>query len=95
MFNPIRDWSEKSPFASLFREFLWSPGSTLAYKFSSTSYVLSYWAIAAGVPTNIIGYWAVVIFRDDLDSAYTPPFELFVGIIVVSLAYLLPILVRC
>ena len=48
VFNPIKHWFTRSPFATLYRSFLWSDAASLPSKFATSSYVASYWAIASG-----------------------------------------------
>lgn len=61
VFNPIRYWFTRSPISSTFRRFLWS-SAPLHYKFSSISYIFSYWAIAAGAPLTLALYAVQGIF---------------------------------
>ncbi|KAI5478077.1 hypothetical protein MNV49_005442 [Pseudohyphozyma bogoriensis] len=84
-FNPIRQWHRKSPFAKLYREFLWS-NAPLHYKFSCTSYIFSYWAIACGAPMTLAMYFVQGLFFDYLDPAFFAPFKVLLSLIVIFTA---------
>jgi hypothetical protein len=84
VFNPARYWFTKSPFAKLYRQFLWSP-APIAYKFSASSYVASYWAIACGAPCTLIIFFVQAFFYDYLDPIFyaIPPFKILLALIAV------------
>lgn len=88
VFNPVRYWFTKSPFAKLYRDFLWSP-APIAYKFSASSYVASYWAIACGAPCTIIIFFVQAFFYDVLDPVFyaTPPFNILLALIAVFVRF--------
>lgn len=82
VFNPIRYWFTKSPFAKLYRQFLWST-APISYKFSASSYVASYWAIGMGAPITIVLSFVQAFFADSIDPIFynTPPFNILITLI--------------
>ncbi|KAI5476027.1 hypothetical protein MNV49_000499 [Pseudohyphozyma bogoriensis] len=82
VFNPMREWHKKGPFSQLYWDFLQSP-APLAYKFTASSYVASYWAIAGGAPITIVIYFIQIFYWDTLDPAFSVPFRTWLTVIFI------------
>lgn len=82
LFRPLKQiW--KGPMTPLYRRFLWARGIPVHYKFCATSYIASYYAIAAALPTTIGLTLAQGLFTPNLDLVFMQPFKVFVSVVVV------------
>ncbi|CCG82842.1 Putative uncharacterized protein [Taphrina deformans PYCC 5710] len=79
VFHPLKFWFTRGPFTKLFRTFLRAnvPGF---YKFTSCSYIFSYYAIASAWLFNFINYFAVGWFAISLDHFYLSSWEVFLAV---------------
>ncbi|KAM0754659.1 hypothetical protein T439DRAFT_284745 [Meredithblackwellia eburnea MCA 4105] len=82
VFHPIYRWLINTPFTKLYASFLWS-NVPLASKFSTSSYVASYWAIAAAAPLLVALYVVQGLFWDEIDlNAFVLPFSNIIGCLI-------------
>ncbi|CBQ71416.1 conserved hypothetical protein (fragment), partial [Sporisorium reilianum SRZ2] len=76
------EWPFKGPFMPLFKTFLCS-SAPIHYKFSASSYIFSYYAIAAAFPMT----WALYLVEGwcypVLDPSFLTPFRIWVAVVVV------------
>lgn len=82
MFHPFAQWWRKGPFTALFLRFMTSDLPVHA-KFSTFSYITSYYAIGCGFPLTIVGWAIVGLIGDKLDSFYLAPWAVFLTCLIV------------
>ncbi|CAO1622727.1 unnamed protein product [Sympodiomycopsis kandeliae] len=83
LIHPFWKWFHKGPITPLYRSFLWAKQVPLHAKFSSCSYMFSYYAIASALPLTVALTIAQGLFAPSLDGAFLPPFNVFVAVVVV------------
>jgi hypothetical protein len=79
----IRYWPTQGPFSKQILRFLFKSNLPIHYKFTSTGYIFSYYALALAVPLSIPNFVLVGIFGDLLDNVYLPSWNVMVAIWVV------------
>ena len=81
IFNPVAEWLRKGPINKQLHTFMWC-SAPVHYKVSMTSYMFSYYGIAAGAALSLMNYlllgWAV-----DTDGFYLHSFEIWLACMVV------------
>ncbi|KAJ7510955.1 glycosyl transferase family group 2-domain-containing protein [Mycena galericulata] len=81
IFNPVKDWWRMGPITKQLRTFIWSD-APIHYKISMSSYMFSYYGIAASMLLSIVNYlilgWAL-----DIDGFYMHSFEIWLACMVV------------
>ncbi|KAJ7479671.1 glycosyl transferase family group 2-domain-containing protein [Mycena latifolia] len=81
IFNPLVDWWRLGPITKQLRTFVWSD-APVHYKISMSSYMFSYYGIAASALLSMLNYlllgWAVTV-----DGFYMHSFEIWLACIVV------------
>jgi len=82
IFHPVHKWY-KGPITPLWRRFMWAKEIPVHAKFSNSSYVFSYYAIASALPLTMGLSVAQALFAPTLDGAFLPPFNVFVAVIVI------------
>ncbi|GAA5994923.1 glycosyltransferase family 2 protein [Rhodotorula paludigena] len=83
VFNPFLKWFTRGgPFSKLFMRYLWAD-SPLPCKFSNSSYIASYWAIAVAPPLSVLYYFLGGEFAWTLSGAFLPAFGTLLSVIIV------------
>lgn len=82
MFHPLAHWWRKGPFTALFLRFM-SSDLPVHAKFSTFSYITSYYAIGCGFPLAVVGWALVGLIGDKLDKFYLSPWAVFLTCIIV------------
>ncbi len=82
IFNRLWEWPYRSPFTKLFRTFLRSE-APIHYKFSSCSYMFSYYAIAAALPLTIVLFLVQGWFYPVLQPFFLTPFNIWLAVVFV------------
>ncbi|KAK6351600.1 hypothetical protein TWF718_004757 [Orbilia javanica] len=82
VFNPIHAWPWRGPFSKLFIQFL-SSDIQLCSKISVLGYILSYYAIAIGLPFGILNYTLLGWYNGYFDSFYLDSWKVFLSLVVV------------
>ncbi|KAJ7758797.1 glycosyl transferase family group 2-domain-containing protein [Mycena maculata] len=81
IFNPLKDWWRMGPITKQLRTFVWSD-APVHYKISMSSYMFSYYGIAASTVLSLVNYlilgWALQI-----DGFYMHSFEIWLACMVV------------
>ncbi|KAJ6532924.1 glycosyl transferase family group 2-domain-containing protein [Mycena vulgaris] len=81
IFNPLIDWWRMGPITKQLRTFVWSD-APVHYKISMSSYMFSYYGIAASAALSVLNYlllgWAL-----DVDGFYMHSFEIWLACMVV------------
>ncbi|KAJ7641180.1 glycosyl transferase family group 2-domain-containing protein [Roridomyces roridus] len=81
IFNPIKDWWHMGPITKQLRTFVWCD-APVHYKISMSSYMFSYYGIAASMALSLMNYlmlgWAV-----DVDGYYMHSFEIWLACMIV------------
>lgn len=65
-----------------FTEFFVHSPLPIHYKFSSWSYLVSYYAISVAVPLSILGYILYGLFIPTIDAAYMPSWQVNVSLAI-------------
>jgi hypothetical protein len=86
LFNPIRYWPIRGPFSKQILRYFFKSDIPLHNKFSASGYMFSYYAIAVGLPLTLLNYILLGLFREDLDKAYMPSWDVILGVWVVFTA---------
>ncbi|CAK5270569.1 unnamed protein product [Mycena citricolor] len=81
IFNPIKDWWHMGPVTKQLRTFYWSD-APIHYKISMSSYMFSYYGIAASTVLSIVNY-LVLGFALNIDGFYMHSFEIWLACMVV------------
>ncbi|KAF7313187.1 Glyco-trans-2-like domain-containing protein [Mycena kentingensis (nom. inval.)] len=81
IFNPFKDWWRLGPITKQLRTFVWSD-APVHYKISMSSYMFSYYGIAASTFLSIINY-LVLGFALEIDGFYMHSFEIWLACMVV------------
>lgn len=82
VFNPFRYWFTKGPFSALFRKFL-SSNVPLAYKFSTLSYLSTYYALAVSFPLGLLMFLIQGLFQPTLDPVFLPALDVWINVSLV------------
>ncbi|KAK7018371.1 Glyco-trans-2-like domain-containing protein [Favolaschia claudopus] len=81
IFNPLKDWWRMGPITKQLRTFAWSD-APVHYKLSMSSYMFSYYGIAASTVLSILNYlllgWAI-----NVDGFYMHSFEIWLACMIV------------
>ncbi|KAJ9473832.1 Glyco_trans_2-like domain-containing protein [Pseudozyma hubeiensis] len=85
VFHRIWQWPFRSPLTKLFRTFL-GCNAPIHYKFSASSYIFSYYAIACAFPMALALYLVQGWLDPVLVPAFLPPFQIWVAVVVVFTA---------
>ncbi|KAJ7678776.1 glycosyl transferase family group 2-domain-containing protein [Mycena rosella] len=83
IFNPLIEWSRKGPITKQLRTFVWS-SAPVHYKISMSSYMFSYYGIAASALLAILNY-LLLGFALNIDRFYMHGFETWLASMVVFL----------
>jgi hypothetical protein len=86
LFNPFRYWFTRGPLSKQIITFLFKSNLPVHYKFSSTGYIFSYYAIAIALPLSILNYVLLGVFPDIVDKAYLPSWNVLLAVWVVFTA---------
>ncbi|KAJ7058515.1 glycosyl transferase family group 2-domain-containing protein [Mycena amicta] len=81
IFNPLKDWWRLGPITKQLRTFIWSD-APVHYKISMSSYMFSYYGIAASAVLSLINY-LILGFALDIDGFYMHSFEIWLACLVV------------
>ncbi|KAJ7689711.1 glycosyl transferase family group 2-domain-containing protein [Mycena rosella] len=81
IFNPIIEWWRMGPITKQLRTFVWS-SAPVHYKISMSSYMFSYYGIAASAALSILNY-LLLGFAVDVDGFYMHSFEIWLACMVV------------
>ncbi|KAI0771442.1 glycosyl transferase family group 2-domain-containing protein [Irpex lacteus] len=81
IFNPIVEWWRKGPINKQLHTFLWS-AAPVHYKVSMTSYMFSYYGIAAGFTLSLMNY-LLLGWTAEVDGYYLHSFEIWLACMVV------------
>ncbi|KAJ7122674.1 glycosyl transferase family group 2-domain-containing protein [Mycena crocata] len=81
IFNPLIDWWRLGPITKQLRTFIWSD-APVHYKISMSSYMFSYYGIAASTVLSIVNY-LVLGFALNVDGFYMHSFEIWLACMVV------------
>ncbi|EKM51445.1 uncharacterized protein PHACADRAFT_178076 [Phanerochaete carnosa HHB-10118-sp] len=81
IFNPVIEWWRKGPVNKQLHQFMWCK-APVHYKVAMTSYMFSYYGIAAGAALSVMNYlllgWSL-----DVDGFYLHSFEIWLACMVV------------
>jgi hypothetical protein len=77
IFHPIIQWWRKGPITKQLRVFLWSD-APIHYKISMTSYMFSYYGIAASALLSILNYLLLGL-AFEVDGFYMHSFEIWLA----------------
>ncbi|KAL0953507.1 hypothetical protein HGRIS_004733 [Hohenbuehelia grisea] len=83
LFNPIKTWLWKGPFAPQIRSFLWS-SAPIHYKISMLAYMFSYYGIASSLSMGLLNY-ILLGMQFHIDNFYMRGFELWLACFVLFL----------
>ncbi|KAJ7659258.1 glycosyl transferase family group 2-domain-containing protein [Mycena polygramma] len=81
IFNPLKDWWRMGPITKQLRTFIWSD-APVHYKISMSSYMFSYYGIAASTVLSILNY-LLLGFALNVDGFYMHSFEIWLACMVV------------
>jgi hypothetical protein len=81
IFNPLKDWWRMGPITKQLRTFVWSD-APVHYKISMSSYMFSYYGIAASTILSIVNY-LILGFALNVDGFYMHSFEIWLACMVV------------
>lgn len=81
IFNPLIQWWRMGPITKQLRTFVWS-AAPVHYKISMSSYMFSYYGIAASAMLSILNY-LLLGFAVDVDGFYMHSFEIWLACMVV------------
>ncbi|KAJ7186447.1 glycosyl transferase family group 2-domain-containing protein [Mycena filopes] len=81
IFNPLKDWWRMGPITQQLRTFAWS-SAPVHYKISMSSYMFSYYGIAASTILSLMNY-LLLGFALDVDGFYMHSFEIWLACMVV------------
>ncbi|KAJ6629846.1 glycosyl transferase family group 2-domain-containing protein [Mycena sp. CBHHK59/15] len=81
IFNPLIDWWRMGPITKQLRTFIWSD-APVHYKISMSSYMFSYYGIAASAVLSIINY-LILGLALNIDGFYMHSFEIWLACTVV------------
>ncbi|KAJ7025944.1 glycosyl transferase family group 2-domain-containing protein [Mycena alexandri] len=81
IFNPLKDWWRMGPITQQLRTFAWS-SAPVHYKISMSSYMFSYYGIAASTALSILNY-LILGFAVQIDGFYMHSFEIWLACMVV------------
>lgn len=81
IFNPIVRWWRQGPISAQLRGFMWSK-APIHYKIGMSSYMFSYYGIAAATIGSIINYLLLGL-APELDKFYLHSFEILLACVVV------------
>ncbi|KAJ7113089.1 glycosyl transferase family group 2-domain-containing protein [Mycena epipterygia] len=81
IFNPLIHWWRMGPITKQLRTFVWS-SAPVHYKISMSSYMFSYYGIAASAVLSILNY-LLLGFAVDVDGFYMHSFEIWLACMVV------------
>ncbi|KAI0086871.1 glycosyl transferase family group 2-domain-containing protein [Irpex rosettiformis] len=81
IFNPIIEWWRKGPINKQLHTFLWS-AAPVHYKVSMTSYMFSYYGIAAGFALSLMNY-LLLGWSAEVDGYYLHSFEVWLACMAV------------
>ncbi|KAF7290353.1 Glyco-trans-2-like domain-containing protein [Mycena chlorophos] len=81
IFNPLKDWWRLGPINKQLRTFAWSD-APVHYKISMSSYMFSYYGIAASTILSILNYF-LLGFALDVDGFYMHSFEIWLACMIV------------
>ncbi|KAJ7850100.1 glycosyl transferase family group 2-domain-containing protein [Mycena leptocephala] len=81
IFNPLKDWWRMGPITKQLRTFIWSD-APVHYKISMSSYMFSYYGIAASTALSIVNY-LILGFALNVDGFYMHSFEIWLACMVV------------
>ncbi|GAA5823335.1 hypothetical protein JCM11251_007571 [Rhodosporidiobolus azoricus] len=82
VFNPIKTWWRKGPFATLYLRYMWG-NTPLPTKVSASAYIASYWAIAVAPPLTLAYYLLSGWLAFELSAAFTPSFGTLISVMIV------------
>ncbi|KAK0192967.1 glycosyl transferase family group 2-domain-containing protein [Armillaria mellea] len=81
IFNPIVRWWRQGPISAQLRGFMWSK-APIHYKIGMSSYMFSYYGIAAATVGSIVNYLLLGL-APELDKFYLHSFEILLACVVV------------
>jgi cellulose synthase/poly-beta-1,6-N-acetylglucosamine synthase-like glycosyltransferase len=81
IFNPFKDWWRLGPINKQLRTFIWSD-APVHYKISMSSYMFSYYGIAASTILSILNYF-ILGFALEIDGFYLHSFEIWLACMIV------------
>ncbi|KAJ7229659.1 glycosyl transferase family group 2-domain-containing protein [Mycena haematopus] len=81
IFNPLKDWWRMGPITKQLRTFVWSD-APVHYKISMSSYMFSYYGIAASTVLSLVNYF-VLGFALPIDGFYMHSFEIWLACMIV------------
>ncbi|GJE95303.1 glycosyl transferase family group 2-domain-containing protein [Phanerochaete sordida] len=81
IFNPIAQWWRKGPVNHQLHMFMWC-SAPVHYKVAMTSYMFSYYGIAAGLALSVMNY-LILGWSLDVDGFYLHSFEIWLACMVV------------
>ncbi|KAF7334603.1 Glyco-trans-2-like domain-containing protein [Mycena venus] len=81
IFNPLKDWWRMGPITKQLRTFIWSD-APVHYKISMSSYMFSYYGIAASTVLSIVNY-LILGFALNVDGFYMHSFEIWLACMIV------------
>ncbi|KAJ6479644.1 glycosyl transferase family group 2-domain-containing protein [Mycena sanguinolenta] len=81
IFNPMKDWWRLGPITKQLRTFVWSD-APVHYKISMSSYMFSYYGIAASTILSLLNYF-ILGFAIQIDGFYMHSFEIWLACMIV------------
>ncbi|KAJ7049552.1 glycosyl transferase family group 2-domain-containing protein [Mycena amicta] len=81
IFNPLKDWWRMGPITKQLRTFIWSD-APVHYKISMSSYMFSYYGIAAGAFLSTMNF-LLLGFALPVDGYYLHSFEIWLAVLVI------------